>query len=216
MDVSMRSALGVLAEFPPPRVVRDLKRGVVAASGGETASVFGAGAADERVVVLERIFVMVVVVVGANVQKGVVGAYEGRFSICFFFQSRQKPGSTNIDCGGNAATKYESRSVRLSHNIACPDFILGSPSRIRPGCFEHKVEEKMDAIIIRGIKLPGIGRTIESKRLVTVSEKKIYMCACMLCVPRIQNTLFILSAAFAMCGWKAALDTNRDGAELSL
>ena len=73
MDVSMRSALGVLAEFPPPGVVRDLKRGVVAASGVETASVIGAGAVDERVALLERRFVMAVVV-GANGQKGVVGA----------------------------------------------------------------------------------------------------------------------------------------------
>lgn len=79
----MQSALGVLAEFPPPGVVRDLKRGVVAASAVETASVFGAGAADERVAVLRRGFVMVVV--GAEVQKGVVGAFEGHFSIIFFF-----------------------------------------------------------------------------------------------------------------------------------
>ena len=83
----MRSALGVLAEFPPPGVVRDLKRGVVAASAVETASVFGAGAADERVAVLERRFVTIVVVVVADAdgQKGVVGAFEGHFSNCFFF-----------------------------------------------------------------------------------------------------------------------------------
>ena len=113
------------------------------------------------------------------------------------FQSRQKPGSTNIDCGGNAVTKYESRSVRLSHRV-CLDFILGSPSRIRPGCFEHKVEEKMDAIIIRGIKLPGIGRTIGSKWSVTVVKRK-FTCVLVCCVSHAYRTLYSSNPLLSRC-----------------
>lgn len=86
--------------------------------------------------------------------------------------------------------------MRLGH-IASLDFISGSPSRTRPGCFEHKVEEKVDAIVIGGIKLPGIGRTIGSKWLVTVKRK--FTCVLVCCVSHAYRTLDLSNPLLSRC-----------------